>query len=156
MKRLLTIAAALLIAAMFILPASAIINLDGSEPEWGGDPRIRPLTDTIDGLELLDEELPLDGIVDIVPINEDLTDDDAVLYVGEPTDELPEDETADDTVEFDRGHLARGEGAQIEQAISSGANPALYIGLGAAGLASLALASFALVRARRKKASSIA
>ena len=69
MKHLLRMITALLIAAVFILPASAIAQLDGSEPDWDGDPGIRPAMIAIDGAD---------------------ADSDFVLCIGEPTDELPD------------------------------------------------------------------
>jgi len=72
MKRLLSTLTVLLIAALFILPAAAIAHLDGSEPDWDGDPGIRPAMETLDGIE------PLESALD------DLPDDDVVLYIGEP------------------------------------------------------------------------
>jgi len=141
MKRLLSIVIALFAAALFVLPASAIAHLDGSEPEWDGDPGIRPLMETLDGFE------------PIVPISGELPDDvvildgDTVLYIGEPTDELPEE----DGLEIDRSHLARGTDAIAEQSASPSVNWVLIIGLGAAGFAVLALAAIVLVKASRKK-----
>jgi len=48
MKRLLSITAALFIAALFALPTAAIANLDGSEPVFDGDAGIMPLADTVE------------------------------------------------------------------------------------------------------------
>ena len=125
MKRLLTVITTILVAALFLLPAAAIINLDGTEPEWDGDPGIRPAMETIDG------------------------EADAVLFIGDPTDELPGDGDAeDDVIAFDRSHLARG--AQAEPAALSGVTLALYIGLGAVSLAALALSTVAIVKVRKK------
>jgi len=141
MKRLLSIVTALLVAALFMLPAAAIINLDGTEPEWDGDPGIRPAMETIDGI---------DGIALLESPVEGLPEGDAVLYIGEPTDELPGDQE-DEVFEFDRSHLARGAEAQVESAALSGMNLALYIGLAAVSLASLTLSIIALVKAGRKR-----
>jgi|GEM_PF-6481632 len=136
MKRLLSIVTALLVAALFVLPAAAIAHLDGSETEWTGDPGIMPLMETIDGIE---------------PISEELPDGDAVLYIGEPADELPVDVLEDDALEIDRSHLARGADANAELTASSGMNWVLIIGLGASGFAVLALAAIVLVKVGRKK-----
>jgi len=148
MKRLLSIITALLVAALFILPAAAIAHLDGTEPEWDGDPGIRPLSETIDGFE------------PIVPISDELPDGEAVLYVGEPTDEPPGNlDTEDDSLGIDRSQLARGADTEIEPVVMEGAqsaalsgvNLALYIGLGAVSLVALALSVIAIVKASRKK-----
>ena len=139
MKRLLSIVTALLIAALFLLPAAAIINLDGTEPEWDGDPGIRPAIATIDGMEPLE------------PASEAPADGEAVLYIGEPMDTLPDGQDAeDDLLEFDRSHLARSAEAQTELAALSGMNLVLYIGLGAVSLAALALSIVAIVKVRKK------
>jgi len=142
MKRLLSIVTALLVATLFVLPASAIINLDGSESEWDGDPGIRPAMETIDGIEpyvSLSEE---DGVV--------LMDGDSVIAADElPEDELPQD----DAPEIDRSHLARGLDAITAPAIPFGAALALFIGQGLVSLAALALAIAATIKASRKKQS---
>ena len=52
MKRLLGIATALLVAALFALPTAAIASLDGTEPVFDGDAGIVPLTESI---EIIDE-----------------------------------------------------------------------------------------------------
>ena len=143
MKKLLSIITALLVAALFTLPVSAIAHLDGSEPDWDGDPGIRPASATIDGFEPIE------------PISEDLQDGNAVLYIGEPTDTLPGEEDAEDIQpEFDRSHLARGAdaGAEAELASSSNSlNLALYIGLAVVSLTALALSIVAVVKASKKK-----
>jgi len=142
MKRLLSIVTALLVAALFVLPASAIINLDGTEPEWTGDPGIRPLMETLDGFE------------PIVPISGELPDD-IVILDGDSvitSDELPEDaQPEEDDLEIDRSHLARGADAIAEQSASSSVNWVLIIGLSAAGFAALLLVAIVLVKASRKK-----
>ena len=46
-KRLLALLLAFALTLGLAMPALAIINLDGTEPEWDGDPLIRPLSDTI-------------------------------------------------------------------------------------------------------------
>ena len=46
-KRLLALLLAFALTLGLALPAAAIINLDGTEPDWDGDPLIRPLSDTI-------------------------------------------------------------------------------------------------------------
>ena len=50
MKRLLCIAAALLVAGLFALPTAAIASLDGTEPVFNGDAGIVPLSDSISPL----------------------------------------------------------------------------------------------------------
>ena len=140
MKRLLSIVTALLVAALFVLPASAIINLDGSEPEWDGDPGIRPAMETIDGIEPIVYLSDEDGVV--------LMNGDSVIAADElPMDELPHD----DDLEIDRSHLARNPYANVNPAISSGATLALFIGLGLVSLAALALAIAAIMKVSRKK-----
>jgi len=47
-KRLLALLLSLALAFGLAMPAAAIINLDGTEPDWDGDPRIRPLSGEID------------------------------------------------------------------------------------------------------------
>ena len=47
-KCLLALLLSLALAIGLAMPAAAIANLDGTEPEWDGDPRIRPLSETID------------------------------------------------------------------------------------------------------------
>jgi len=62
MKRLLSIAAALFVAALFALPTVAIANLDGTEPVFDGEAGIVPLNDSI---EIIGE--PTDGLFDEAP-----------------------------------------------------------------------------------------
>lgn len=68
MKRLLSITAALLVAALFALPTAAIANLDGTEPAFEGEAGIVPLSDTIEVIGDPDatapDETPADGSID--------------------------------------------------------------------------------------------
>ena len=64
MKRYLCIAAALLIAALFALPAAAIAGLDGSDPVFEGEAGIVPLMDSV---EVIGE--PADDQVYIEPVD---------------------------------------------------------------------------------------
>jgi len=68
MKRLLCIAAALFIAALFALPTAAIANLDGTEPLFEGEAGIVPLSGTIEFIGDPDAsvpgETPVDGTID--------------------------------------------------------------------------------------------
>jgi len=65
MKRLLTIAAALLVAGLFALPSAAIASLDGTEPVFDGSAGIMPLSDTIEIIgEPTDEQQPPDTNLD--------------------------------------------------------------------------------------------
>jgi len=152
MKRLLTIAAAMLVAALFVLPSAAIINLDGTTPEWDGDPGIMPLMETIDGLEV-----PVEETTDVVV----RTHNSGVLYIGEPADDLDGDADTNldgDLIEFDRSPFARDMAGADEWASTpygadkpSAATLAIYIGLGAVSLAALGLAIAALVKVGKKK-----
>ena len=145
MKRLLCIVTALLVAAMFALPAAAIINLDGSEPEWTGDPGIRPLTETLDGIDL-------DGFIPIEPYSEGLSEINGIEYIGEPTDNLDETEEAEDSG-INRSALARDQAtdAETETEASFGVRLVLIAALGLAGAAALAVLVVVLARVRRKK-----
>jgi len=67
MKRILSIAAALLIAALLALPTAAIASLDGSEPVFEGEAGIVPLNDSIEIIGDPDaqaDEAPIDDSID--------------------------------------------------------------------------------------------
>jgi len=86
MKRMLSIAATLLVAALFALPTAAIASLDGTEPVFGGEAGIVPLNDSIEIIgdptdSLTPDNTPVDDSIDrsslardgevgIVPISE--------------------------------------------------------------------------------------
>jgi len=147
MKRILSIVTALLVAALFILPAASIAYIDGTEPEWTGDPNIRPMMENIDGL--LDEtaapDLQPGETIGIVPL------EDGIQIIGEPTDELFEEglDTEDGT--FDRSPYARGAEAEAELAGTASVSYAVYIALGVASFTALLLSAVALVKVSRKK-----
>ena len=151
MKRLLSIATALFIAALFVLPGAAIAHLDGSEPEWTGEAGIMPAMDTLEGIEPI-EPLAEGETVGIVPYNEELPGDDGVAFIGEPTDELPGGGALelDEIDDFERNPLARS--ADMESVGSANVSWVLLIGLGAAGLVVLLLVAFVLVKFIKKKA----
>jgi len=47
MKRIAQLTLALLLALALMLPAAAIINIDGSDPDWDGYAGIRPASDVL-------------------------------------------------------------------------------------------------------------
>jgi len=62
MKRIAQFALALLLAFALLLPTAAIINVDGSDPEWTGESAIVPAME--DNLGLDDDTLYNDGYVE--------------------------------------------------------------------------------------------
>jgi len=143
MKKLLCVAIALLMTLMFVLPAAAIINVDGSEPEWTGAPGIRPADDVLE----LDE--PFDAVYDEEDNDEDEPD----------VTEAPVFETTTNAPELDDSNMVDVDDALLgaEVAEVAAACPfdqaqfvVTYVALGISVLA-LVLAIIALAKNRRSK-----
>ncbi|MCL2194519.1 MAG: hypothetical protein FWB76_01010 [Oscillospiraceae bacterium] len=142
MKRIVQLALALALALALMLPAAAIINTDGTDPDWDGYEGIRPMSDVVvlNDAEDLDDysAYELDAIADY----------DSGFGFDDP--------------EWDRHPLARdGEGYADIEPIAIGIEPisadntmmntiVLWAALGMAALA-LLLAIIALAKAGRKK-----
>jgi len=129
MKRIFQLALVLLLAMMFVLPATAIINADGSDPDWDGYEGIMPA---------MDEITPYD-----IPSNDD--------YLGYI--EVDEHFEAPERNPLARDNYVDIETISIETDTIGMINTMAIATWAALGMAALALllAIIALVKAGRKK-----